>query len=35
MQGEKTPWFWVGFVESTHLIGLLLGFFQNFLVFGF
>ena len=29
---KKPPWFWLGFVESTHLIGLLLGFFQNFLV---
>jgi hypothetical protein len=25
---KKPPWFWLGFVQSTHLIGLLLGFFK-------
>ena len=24
----KPQWFWLGFVESTHLIGLLLGFIE-------
>ena len=25
---QKPQWFWLGFVESTHLIGLLLGFIE-------